>query len=162
MNKRVIVVGMLFLISLSEALANPVVPGIHIRLANVVAIALIVEGLIVAGLLASKGFCFSRAFFSWLIVTFVTYWYSSGLLPSMEWGIFDSIYWMLTFILEIAIVLIEAWIIMRMSESPFFREQKGSFLYRTAMLVSLSGNAVSFLIALISKSYFYDPLTFRL
>jgi hypothetical protein len=157
MNRRTIVFGMLLVVSLSGALANPIprkfiwpVPGEVIRPSSAAAIALIVEAYVLAGLLAWKGFRFPRVFFAWLSITLVTYWYMTGLLSLIKLEDSALTFWLIAFLLEIIVVYIEAWIIMRMSESPFFRDPKGSpFMGRTALLISLCGNFVSLLIGFI-------------
>jgi hypothetical protein len=158
MYKRLLLAGMFILVSATAAFANPVDPNamdprLFRGLNGLEFIALIAEALVIAGLLAWREFRFSRVFFAWLPVTLVTYWYMTGgmmLVLELYEG-FALRFWLTVLLFEIIVVLVEAWIILRMSESKFFREAPTAFPYRAALLVSIAGNAVSYGIGLLGS-----------
>ena len=158
MKRKLFLAGVFLLVSAAAAFANPVGPSADYLggsggLNGLEFIALIAEALVVAGLLAWRNFRFSRVFFAWLPVTLVTYGYMTGgmmlLLETYEG--FALRFWLTVLLFEIIVVLVEAWVILRMSESKFFREASTAFPYRAALLVSIAGNAVSYGIGLLSS-----------
>ena len=158
MKKRLFLAGVFLLVSAAAAFANPVDPDVFYPrgfggLSGLGFIALIAEALVIAGLLAWREFRFSRVFYGWLPVTFVTYCYMTGgimLFLELYEG-FALRFWLTVLLFEIIVVLVEAWVILRMSESKFFREAPAAFPYRAALLVSIAGNAVSYGIGLLSS-----------
>lgn len=158
MYKRLLLAGMFILVSATAAFANPVDPDAMFPrllrgLNGLEFIALVAEALVIAGFLAWREFRFSRIFFAWLPVTLVTYWYMTGgmmLVLELYEG-FALRFWLTVLLFEIIVVLVEAWIILRMSESKFFREAPAAFPYRAALLVSIAGNAVSYGIGLLGS-----------
>jgi len=158
MKRKLFLAGVFLLVSAAAAFANPVGPSADYLggsggLNGLEFIALTAEALFVAGLLAWRNFRFSRVFFAWLPVTLVTYGYMTGgmmlLLETYEG--FALRFWLTVLLFEIIVVLVEAWVILRMSESKFFREASTAFPYRAALLVSIAGNAVSCGIGLLSS-----------
>lgn len=158
MKKRLFLAGMFILASATAAFANPVDPDAFYPLgfgglSGLGFLALIAEALVVAGLLAGKKFRFSRVFYGWLPVTLVTYCFMTGgikLFLELYEG-FALRFWLTVLLFEIIVVLVEAWVILRMSESKFFRDAPTAFPYRAALLVSIAGNAVSFGIGLLGS-----------
>ena len=158
MKRKLFLAGVFLLVSATAAFANPVGPSADYLggsggLNGLEFFALTAEALVVAGLLAWRNFRFSRVFFAWLPVTLVTYGYMTGgmmlLLETYEG--FALRFWLTVLLFEIIVVLVEAWVILRMSESKFFREASTAFPYRAALLVSIAGNAVSYGIGLLSS-----------
>jgi hypothetical protein len=109
---------------------------------------LIAEALAVAGLLARQKFRFSRVFFVWLPVTLVTFLYmGSGywlVLGNMDVEGLPLRFSRIVLFFEIIVILVEAWVILRMSKSKFFRDAQTALPYRAALLVSIAGNIISF------------------
>jgi hypothetical protein len=151
MKRKLFLAGVFLLVSATAASANPVDPGSFRGLTGLSVAALIAEALVVAGLLAWWKFRFAHVFFVWLGVTLVTYWYmTGGLRLALEiYEGFALTYWLTVALSEIIVVLVEAWVIMRISETRFFREPQTAFPYRWGLIVSIAGNAVSFGIGLL-------------
>jgi len=148
MNKRLFIAGAFFLIAAPAILANPVDRR---ALGGFAFPPLVVEALVIAGILAWRKFRFSRVFLAWLPVTLVTWWYMEGglrLLLEMYEG-FALNYDLTILLSEIAVVLVEAWVIARMAESPFFRKAPAPFPYLWALGISAAGNTASFAIGLL-------------
>jgi hypothetical protein len=139
------------LVSAAAAFANPIDPDIFFSggfggLHGSGFIALIAEALVVAGLLAWREFRFSRVFYGWLPVTFVTYCFMTGGI-GLFLGLYEGFalrFWLTVLMFEIIVILVEAWVILRMSESMFFRDDRNPLPYRAALLVSIAGNIISF------------------
>jgi hypothetical protein len=155
MNKRILM-GFASLLALAPAVyGNPFDPNAPGEFSQIVFFALIAEVLVVSALLALRKFRFFRVFVAWLFVTQMTYWYLQGamlLYPLIRsWDLLYDPYWLLLLVSEVLVVLIEAWIILRMSESRFFRDPETAFSKETALGISFAGNAVSLAISLVLK-----------
>jgi hypothetical protein len=146
MKKKHFLAGVFLLVSAAAAFANPIDPNAPGGLNGLEFTALIAEALVVAGLLAWREFRFSRIFFSWLPVTLMTYFFMSGgrmlVLELYEGSALT--FWLTVLLFEIIVVLVEAWVMMRMSESKFFRDDPTAFPYRAALSASIAGNIISF------------------
>jgi len=142
---------LLLFVCVPSAFANPIDPWDHGRFAQVNAVALIVEAVVVAALLARRKFAFLRVFAAWLLVTYMTYWYMQGAL-NVSAALWDHLYggpWLSLLALETLVVLIEAWVIVRMSEAKFFRDSETPFAKGWALTVSVAGNAASLALSLL-------------
>jgi hypothetical protein len=120
-------------------------------------VALFAETFIVATLLSKLGFRYSKVFFAWLFITLATYGVMNlaigflGIDPSRS-NILSSLKPLL--FAEALIVLAEAGIMMLMSRSKRFRDSDTRFTWRSALMVSLIGNLVSFGISLLASFIF--------
>jgi hypothetical protein len=152
MNKRLFPAGVFLSVSASAAFANPSDPSVPPGLSLTSFVALIAEALVVSALLALRKFHFFRVFVAWLFVTQMTYWYLQGamlLRAFMEgWDVLYDPFWLLLIVAEALVVLLEAWIIRRMSESRFFRDPTAALTKEAALGVSFAGNVVSLGISL--------------
>lgn len=131
------------------AFANPVTNGGAILLTPV---ALIAETLIVAKLLSKRGFRYSKVFAVWFLITLATCGVMN--LAIFIWGfnVFEAgsrpfLIGML--VIEALVVVAEAGVMMLMSRGKRFRDSEVPFTWKSALMVSLIGNLVSFGISLI-------------
>jgi hypothetical protein len=152
MKKRLLIACVFFLIGATAAFADPVDTSASRGFDLTSFVALIAEALVVSALLARRRFRFFRVFVAWLFVTGMTYWYMQGAMNLggvIGWDFrYDVSYWLWLLVIETLVVLIEAWIIMRLSEGKFFQESKIALSRKTALAVSTAGNAVSLAISL--------------
>ena len=141
-----IIIGMLLL---STAIfANPVsaVPGTT----GAELFALFSESVVVSFILTSKNFNFYRLLVLWFVITFVTYilfiWIGIGFttaLLGIEW-----LFLPLVIVFETIIVVVEAKIIKKLSESTKLVDGKENLTMKEAYKISIIGNIVSFLMGL--------------
>jgi len=145
----------LFLFVLTPAIsANPIGPKAESGALPINFVALICEVLVVSALLARCKFRFFRIFVAWLFVTQVTLWYLQGAMDLggfiSRWGYPPDIsFWIWLLATEALVVLLEAWIIMRLSETRFFRDSEIGLSREWALAISIAGNAVSLAISLL-------------
>jgi len=141
-----IIIGMLLL---STAIfANPVsaVPGTT----GAELFALFSESVVVSFILTNKNFNFYRLLVLWFVITFVTYilfiWIGIGFttaLLGIEW-----LFLPLVIVFETIIVVVEAKIIKKLSESTKLVDGKENLTMKEAYKISIIGNIVSFLMGL--------------
>lgn len=143
-SKSMVLTVMTVLMSSSSAQANPVLwlPGSS----PPEFLGLLSESLVIAFLLSRFGFHARRVFPLWYGVTLLTYWlgiFALAFLPSKT--VTSQV--LTVVVLEAAIVLFEARIILLIARARTFRSPEGSFGTKDALKVSLVGNMTSILVA---------------
>jgi hypothetical protein len=151
MNRRALLVIFVLVGFPSVALANPSpMAGEYGPF-----IGLFVEAVLVAVILGSKGFDPIRFFYSWAVLTTVTFFLLLGGFYALDWlerstqtypgGAELSLF----LVAEAAIVLVEAVALWRMSRLSFFQRKKMAGIeFSQALLYSFAVNGVSFLFGL--------------
>jgi hypothetical protein len=139
-----------FMASALPVLANPVTNSSSILLTP---IALIAETLVVSTLLSRRGFRYSSVFGLWFFITLVTSGVMNLAIFMWGFGVFEADnlpFLKPLFVFEAVVVLVEAGIIMLMSKSKSLRNPGTPFTWKSALMISLIGNLVSFGISLIA------------
>jgi hypothetical protein len=164
MKTKLTIVPLLFIVCALSGYANPIDPTNEFKAHFMPLMALACEAAVVAAFLSRRKFSFVRTLCAWFMITFGTYCFLTGgrlvfdrfnmdLARTFSQTDIGDIWKVLTVAtlvgLELFVVLIEAYVIMRLAASRFFRDSNGPFTWKQALVVSIVGNLISFTAGLI-------------